>query len=130
MNRCIQAFFLVLALLAGAVHAQGFVREAPKDVKPGRMVVSLPPVITMDGKPDRLSPGSRIRDTNNMLVLSGALAGLSVPVVYRRDSAGLVHEAWILTAEEYARLGGVDAGTPDGFIKFLELLNFIFAVRK
>ena len=130
MNRCIQAFFISLALLAGSVHAQGFVREAPKDVKPGRMVVSLPPVITMDGKPDRLSPGSRIRDTNNMLVLSGALAGLSVPVVYRRDSAGLVHEAWILTAEEYARLGGVDAGTPDGFIKFLELLNFIFAARK
>ncbi|RYG06650.1 MAG: hypothetical protein EON92_19785 [Burkholderiales bacterium] len=130
MNRCIQFLILSMALLAGAVHAQGFVREAPKDVKPGRMVVSLPPVITMDGKPDRLSPGSRIRDTNNMLVLSASLAGLSVPVVYRRDSAGLVHEAWILTAEEYARLGGVDAESPQGFIKFLELLNFIFAARK
>ena len=130
MNRCIQAFFLILALLAGAVHAQGFVREAPKDVKPGRMVVSLPPVITMDGKPDRLSPGSRIRDTNNMLVLSGALAGLSVPVVYRRDSAGLVHEVWLLTAEEYKQLSGVSTTGSQGVQAFIELLALIFGARR
>ena len=142
MNRCtksragsafsafLASLFLMFLTFAVTASAQGIQRDAPKDVVLGKLVVTAPPEVTLDGKPDRLSPGSRIRDTNNMLVLSGALAGLSVPVVYRRDSAGLVHEAWILTAEEYARLGGVDAGTPDGFIKFLELLNFIFAVRK
>jgi hypothetical protein len=129
MNRCMNAFLFCLALLAGTVHAEGFVREAPKDVKPGRMVVMLPPQITMDGKADRLSPGARIRDTNNMMVLSGALSGLSVPVVYRRDGTGLVHEVWILTAAEYARLGG-DANTAQGYLRFVELLAAIFGARK
>ncbi|MEO8656083.1 MAG: hypothetical protein ABI409_18305, partial [Ramlibacter sp.] len=98
MNRCIKVCFIALALLAGTVQAQGFVREAPRDVKPGRMLITAPPEITLNGKPDRLSPGVRIRDLNNMMVLSGTLAGRDLPIVYRRDSAGLVHEAWILTA--------------------------------
>jgi hypothetical protein len=40
----------------------------------------------MDGKPDRLSPGSRIRDLNNLLVLSASITGQDIPVVYRRDA--------------------------------------------
>src|SRR4051812_38311351 len=77
-------------LAAGAQESMR--REAPRDVVLGRMGVVTPPVITMDGRADRLSPGSRIRDRNNMLVLSAALSGSTVPVLYRRDSAGLVHE--------------------------------------
>jgi hypothetical protein len=130
MNRCIRFFILALAVMAGAVHAQGIVREAPKDVKPARMVITAPPEITLDGKPDRLSPGSRIRDLNNMLLLSGSAVGQSIPVVYRRDSAGLVHEVWVLTAAEYAKLGGTDASSPDGYLRFMELLVAIFGARK
>ena len=65
------------------------VRETPKDVKRGRLTVTAPPEITLDGKPDRLSPGSRIRNTNNMLLLSGTVVGQTLPVVYKRDPAGL-----------------------------------------
>jgi hypothetical protein len=110
--------------------AQGIKREAPKDVVLGQMVVTQPPVITMNGKPDRLSPGSRIRDLNNMLVLSGGLVGKVLPVVYRRDAAGLVHEAWILTPDEYSKLGGANAGDPEGYKRFNELLAIIFGARK
>jgi hypothetical protein len=138
MNRCTKsragsafAAFLAGLLLtfALAASAQGIRREAPKDVVLGRMTVDLPPQITLDGKPDRLSPGSRIRDLNNMLVLSGRLAGKTFPVVYRRDAAGLVHEAWILTEAEYARLGGTGSGA-DGHTRFVELLALIFGARR
>jgi hypothetical protein len=112
-----------------AALAQGIKREAPKDVVLGQMVVTLPPVITMDGKPDRLSPGSRIRDLNNMLVLSGGIVGKVLPVVYRRDAAGLVHEAWILTPDEYSKLGGANSGDPEGYKRFNDLLALIFGLR-
>ena len=130
MNRCLKFFLLSATLACASAWSQGFVREAPKDVKPGRMVVTQPPEITLDGKADRLSPGSRIRDLNNMLVLSGGLVGQEIPVVYRRDAAGLVHEAWILTPAEYARVGGVNAGTAEGYRRFNELLALIFGTRK
>jgi len=139
MNRCTKgrvgsAFTAALAglLLAFAftASAQGIRREAPKDVVLGRMTVNLPPQITMDGKPDRLSPGSRIRDLNNMVVLSGGLAGKTMPVVYRRDAAGLVHEAWILTEAEYSKLGGASGGSADGYKRFNELLMLIFGARR
>jgi hypothetical protein len=119
---------LTVSLLPASAAAQGMRREAPKDVVPGQMAVGAPPEISIDGKPDRLSPGSRIRDLNNMLVLSGNLAGKTMPVVYRRDAAGLVHEAWILTPEEYRQLGG--AGSADGHLRFAELLSIIFGARR
>jgi hypothetical protein len=132
MNRWIR-FALVgitFATAAFAATAQGIVREAPRDVKPGIMAVSAtPPIITMDGKDDRLSPGVRIRDVNNMLVLTGALANKSVYTVYRRDGSGLVHEVWLLTAAEYEKLGGVNTGNPEGYKRFYEFLELIWAAR-
>ena len=140
MNRCFEKSRVRAALLASAVltglyllpltaaTAQGFVREAPKDVVRGEMVITAPPLITLDGKADRLSPGSRIRDTNNMLLLSASVVGKTLPVVYRRDAAGLVHEAWVLTPEEYAKLGGNDS--KQGAQRFAELLALIFGTRR
>jgi hypothetical protein len=130
MKRWIRWAAAALALTAGAAFAQTLTREAPADVKPARMAVGYPPEITIDGKADRLSPGARIRDTNNMAVLSGSLSGKTVPVVYKRDPSGLVHEVWLLTEAEYAKLGGTDAGDPEGYKRFVELLAAIFSLRK
>lgn len=116
--------------LPPAAIAQGFQRSAPKDVVLGQMVVTAPPEVTMDGKPDRLSPGSRIRDLNNMLVLTGGVVGKTLPVVYRRDAAGLVHEVWLLTEEEYSKLGGTSGGDAEGHKRFNELLMLIFGARR
>lgn len=131
MNRWISSALLGLAFAAGAAHAQGIVREAPRDVKPGLMAVSAtPPIIAMDGKADRLSPGARIRDLNNMLVLTGALANQTVYTVYKRDASGMVHEVWLLTADEYRKLGGSGGdGNPEGYKRFYELLNLIWTAR-
>ena len=121
-HRAVAHVFAALALLAGSL--------APKDVRPGRLVVTAAPEITLDGKPDRLSPGSRIRNLNNLLVMSASITGQDIPVVYRRDAAGLVHEVWVLTPDEYRRLGGVDASSAEGFKRLNELLALIFGARK
>ena len=119
-----------LLLAAAVAQAQVVVRNAPAHVKPARMAVTTPPQITLDGKPDRLSPGARIRGTNNMMVLSGSVAGQTLPVVYRRDGAGLVHEVWVLTEEEYAKVAPAEDGSPDGHRRFAELLDAIFGTRR
>ena len=109
MNRCTTRLLgALLALAASAslpAHAQNAdftpgVRNFPPAALRGEMLVLAPPEITMDGKTDRLLPGARIRDANNMLVLSGALVNQPVVVNYLRENMGLVHEVWILNSEE------------------------------
>jgi len=141
MNRWTPLVAAALALAAGAAFAQSspltapasppsLVREVPRDVKPAMIAVSTtPPVIAVNGLADRFSPGARIRDRNNMLVLSGQLAGQTHYTVYRRDAAGLVHEVWLLNQQEYAKVGGIDTGDPEGYKRFYELLNLIWAAR-
>jgi hypothetical protein len=130
MSRWTPIALLGLSLAATSVGAQSVVREAPKDVKPAIMAVSAtPPLITLDGRQDRLSPGARVRDRNNMMVLSGQLAGKTLYTVYRRDSAGLVHEVWLLNEEEYAKVGGKYDGSPDGYRRFAELLDLVWLAR-
>jgi hypothetical protein len=121
---------LLLALAPLAAPAQTPVREAPRDVQPGRLVVTQPPEVQLDGKPDRLSPGARIRSTQNMLVLSASIVNQPLPVVYRRDSSGLLHELWILTEAEYTRLGGRSPGTDaESLREFNNVLALIFGSR-
>jgi hypothetical protein len=129
MKRCLSLLLACLALLAGTALAQGMLRTVPKDVVLAQMTVTRAPEITLDGKPDRLAPGARIRDLNNMVVLSGSIAGKTLPVVYRRDAAGLVHDAWQLTDAEYAKLGGARGGA-NGAQQFVDMLAVVFGARR
>lgn len=76
------------------------VRQFPAKAVRGEMVVLAPPVISIDGKRERLSVGARIRDANNHFTLSAPLLNKPLVVNYLRDNTGLVHEVWILNAEE------------------------------
>jgi len=115
MNRCItQSSFptlrrravgaLALAALTSTLCATAMAQFAPRPFPPtalrGAMVITNPPELVMNGRPERLSPGARIRNTNNMLVLSGALVGQNLLVNFVREPNGMVHEVWILTADE------------------------------
>jgi hypothetical protein len=110
MNRCLLALprrhlLASLLLLAGAgmALAQSLPpRQFPAQALRGTMVVVQPPAITMDGAPARLSPGSRIRGTNSMFVLSAALVNQEVTVNYTLEPNGLVHDVWVLTEAEAA----------------------------
>ncbi len=77
-------------------------RNFPRNALRGSLQVTQPPLVQIDGNPEKLSPGSRIRGPNGLLVMSGAIVGQTFTVNYVRDSYGLVHEVWILTPEEVA----------------------------
>ena len=110
MNRCLTLFFSAMMLAASSLplltplsaQAQGTPRTFPESAQRGKLVVTLPPEVTLNGKPDRLSPGARIHDTNNLLVMSGGLLNRELVVNYVRDGHGLIHQVWILTPQEAA----------------------------
>jgi hypothetical protein len=87
-------------LFSTSVSAQ-VVRTFPDTAPRGKIVFKSPPQIELDGKADRLSPGARIRDEHGMLAMTGALEGKAFVVNFKREATtGMVHEVWILTAEE------------------------------
>lgn len=104
MNRCIHFFtaLLATALFSAALPAlaQDTVRPFPANAQRGVMQITQTPDLLLDGAPARLSPGSRIRGTNNMLVMSATLTGHSLLVNYVREPMGLIHEVWVLTEAE------------------------------
>ncbi len=95
-----------VALLAGLLvsslgsTAQVISRPFPPNAVRGILTVMQPPEVLMDGKADRLSPGARIRGTNNMLVMSGAMVGQAMRVNYTREPNGYIHDVWVLTDAE------------------------------
>ncbi len=92
--------FIAIQAINTPANAQ-IARHFPDSAVRGKMAFKSPPQIELDGKADRLSPGARIRDEQGMLAMTGALEGKSFTVNFRREaSTGLVHEVWILSAEE------------------------------
>lgn len=66
----------------------------------GKLQVMQAPMILMDGKPHQLSPGARIRDTQQRLVMPASIAHVELIVNFVRNSAGQVHDVWILTEQQ------------------------------
>ncbi len=105
MLRCALKACLAAALpllLANGAAAQSS-RPFPATALRGTLQVLQPPDVLVNGLADHLSPGARIRGTNNMLQMSGALVGIKLLVHYTREPSGLVHDVWILTADEADR---------------------------
>jgi hypothetical protein len=111
MNRCINTHrklgvgltALILCTPIGwltPAAAQDAVRQFPATALRATLEVTTPPNVLLNGQAERLSPGARIKDTNNLLVLSGNLVGQRVVVNYLRNPQGLVHEVWILNPTE------------------------------
>jgi hypothetical protein len=106
MNRCLPVvrfsglLILLVAGLCAPAAAQTAPRQFPASAKRGLLQVTQPPVVLLNGVPERLSPGARIKGVSNLMVMSAALVGSSVLVNYQRDSQGLIHEVWILSDEE------------------------------
>ena len=119
MNRWTSILIVALApLFIGTASAQTDdfkpnTRQFPKEARRGELVVLTAPDIALDSKPDRLSPAVRIRDINNQLVLSGTLADQRLVVNYVRDNTGLVHQVWVLNAEEIKQKM---PGKPEGIL--------------
>ncbi len=123
MNRCPRPILLLAASLClSGLHAGAqelavpppqplpALQDLPPDAqrippisaraKAGVLRIVNPPDALLDGKPARLSPGSRIRGTNNLMVMSATLVGQDLKVLYTLEPTGLVHEVWIMTMRE------------------------------
>jgi hypothetical protein len=113
MNRCARrplgarglgalvALASAFALTSPAALAQN--RNFPEQAMRGLLVVVNPPDITLNGKAERLSPGSRLRNANNLIVFPQDLRGQQLVVNYTREATGLVHDIWVLTPTEAAQ---------------------------
>ncbi|OYY63639.1 MAG: hypothetical protein B7Y51_05780 [Burkholderiales bacterium 28-67-8] len=78
-------------------------RQFPRNALRGVIEFSEPPEVLLNGSPYRLSPGARIRNANNMVVLSGTMSGSQVSVHYTLDNSGQLKDIWVLRDEELAR---------------------------
>jgi hypothetical protein len=101
MLRCVLATLALATALPAA--AQSVNRSFPANALRGELVMQQPPEALLNGVPARLSPGVKIRGTNNLLVMSGAIVGQPYLVHYTLDNAGLVHLVWILSDAELAK---------------------------
>ena len=77
-------------------------RTFPVGTLRGRLVVLDAPEIQLDDKADRMSPGVRIRNAQNMLMTPASVVGQPLVVNYTRDVSGLVSLVWILSDAEAA----------------------------
>ncbi len=104
MPRCASAAMATGAalLLCASAHAQ-FQRSFPATALRGDMVVQQPPAILLNGVAARLAPGARIRDRNNLLVMSGALVNTKLTVHYTLEHHGMLLDVWVLNNPEKAR---------------------------
>ena len=109
MNRCTPRILQALFVLAASIVLLGCaqthdatlsIRQFPASALRGELEVKAPPIIALDGKADRLSPGARIHSTSNLLVMTAPLIDQKLTVNYLRENTGLVHEVWILNSEE------------------------------
>jgi len=101
MLRCASTLFIAcaLALPAAAQLQRNFTAQALR----GEIVFGTPPEVRLNGKPARLAPGARIRDANNMLLMSSSLTGGKAVVNYTTELEGMLLDVWILSPAEAAR---------------------------
>jgi len=106
MHRCLltASVALTLAVPVLASAQMQIQRNFPANALRGELVVGVPPEITINGKDARLAPGSRIRGTNQMLVMSGAITGQKLIVNYTVEQYGMVQDVWVLRREEIKNL--------------------------
>ena len=100
MIRCVIALAALVAMPALAQIPRNF----PATALRGDLAVVAPPDVQLNGRPARLAPGARIRGENNMMQVSGTLAGQRWVVNYTRDLNGALLDVWVLTPAERANL--------------------------
>lgn len=75
-------------------------RQFPDVAKRGVFMVVQYPVVQLDGKRERIVPGTRIMDTKNRALRPASLTGKRYVVNYVRYKDGRLNTVWILTQKE------------------------------
>jgi hypothetical protein len=94
----------LISLMNTSVLAQGMMRVFPEKAELGYLTPVAYPDVVLNGKPDRLSAGSLVRDLNNRIVMLNALANQEVIVSYTREpTTNQIQFVWILNQSEFER---------------------------
>jgi hypothetical protein len=101
MLRCVLLATVAISAALPAL-AQGQ-RNFPATALRGEIAMTQPPEVLLNGKPARLAPGARIRGLDNMLLLSGAIAGQRAVVNFTLDTQGLILDMWLLRPDEHGK---------------------------
>ena len=90
-------------LLAFAASAAAQSRAFPQNTLRGAIVFSADRQLTLNGRATSLTPGARVRNQQNMVVLPDTLVGAKWLVHYTMDMGGeQVRDVWLLTPDEAA----------------------------
>lgn len=97
---------LVCLLLwgASALAQMTTERQFPPGTKRGVLDMSRYPDIRLDGKARYLSPGARIFNNENLLVLPSTLDAPKIIVNYTENTMGDIDKVWILTTAEMPKV--------------------------
>ena len=100
MYRCaLTALVAVCAAAPAAAQSRAF----PQNTLRGAMVFRDDGQVVLNGRVTPLSPGSRVRNQDNMVVMAGSLTGAKWLVNYTLDiGGGQVRDVWILRPDEAA----------------------------
>lgn len=93
------------AIVAFAVSAAAIAqpRVFPNNTLRGELSFGEYPAVTLNGKAVTLTPGSRVRNTENLIVPAASLTGAKWLVHYTVELGGeQVRDIWLLTPEEAA----------------------------
>lgn len=102
MPRCLMTVATALAATLPLLAFAQADRAIPVPIQSlrGEVAFGQPPEVKLNGKPARLAPGVRIKGPDNLIVMSGALAGQKHTVNYTVDTYGLLMNVWLLTPLE------------------------------
>jgi hypothetical protein len=103
MYRCLITALAGAAFVTSAAAQIELPRNFPADALRGDLTVGMPPEVMLNGRPAQLSPGVRIRAQNNLIEMSGNLAGQRLLVHYTLDMNGMLKDVWVLRPEEAAK---------------------------
>ncbi|MGL4667212.1 MAG: hypothetical protein ACRCWR_04715 [Saezia sp.] len=100
---CLGLTMLATEAFAQNYHARvggPYGRVFPDAAFRGRLEVVSATYVMLDGKRERLAPGSRIMDTKNRLIMPNRIIGQRKVVNYVRFRDGKLHTLWLLTPKE------------------------------
>jgi hypothetical protein len=102
MTKIQLACFAAILVLAGA--AQAFAeRNFPEQAMRGELKAYEYPLMKIGDNVYRLSPGSRIFNQQNLIIMPASLQVQTAPVMYMLDMSGDLSRVWLLTGDEAAR---------------------------
>jgi hypothetical protein len=96
-------FLIGLILSTTVLSALAFERPFPATAKRGTMSPAVYPTIVIDGTTRRLSAGSRIWNTDNLIQMPATLRSGDYVVNYTETLQGDIDRMWILNQQEAAK---------------------------